>query len=782
MEAEKKEEQIIRGIQKGLLQWYDFQSFAKVLFVGEADSPLAECMKEKGLEVVCVAFPDTLSEEWKGENKDKFDYLVSMTDLEKHEEPIWILSQWKRLMKSDGHLLIGMNNRLGLRYFCGDRDCYTERNMDGIEDYRRAYVRKEDVFRGRMYDRNTLKEMLKDAGLDCVQFFSVLSDLYNPAHIFAEDYLPNEDLANRVFPTYHSPDTVFLDEEPLYEQMIRNGMFHQTANAYLIECALDGELSDVNQVTASTERGRENALFTVIYKSGMVEKRAAYAEGRERLGLLEEHGRDLEQHGLRVIAGKVEDGIYRMPYVSAQSGQLYLKELLFQDKGKFLEAMDHFRDLILQSSEIEKADTGDGEGAVLRRGYLDLIPLNSFFIDGEFVFYDQEFCEEHYPANVLLLRMVSSFYLGNAEFQKILPREEMFHRYGLMPNLEHWYTLEWNFLNRLLNRKELLIYHEKCRRNNETVNANRQRMNYSETEYQRLFMDIFKGVKGRKLILFGAGTFTKRYLGLYKRDYPVYAIIDNEQDKWGQELEGITIHSPDILKQLPPEDYKVFICVKNYLSIVRQMRKMGVKNYSVFDPSKSYSRKDIIQGGIKTTGSAPGSMERETETAWKDTGAANGGVETIEGRIEVGNSEERISKKYNIGYVAGVFDMFHAGHLNMFRKAKEQCDYLIVGVVSDEGVYRKKKHYPVIPCEDRLEIVRACRYVDQAEELPAGFDSIRDAHKLFQFDCQFSGTDYADSPNWLADKEYLERQGAELVFFPYTERVSSTKLREKLGK
>lgn len=743
MEIMMKDTQIIRQIQKGLLQWYDFKPGSRALYIGDAASPMVECLRECGVKCVCAGLEDTLSEEWEGwvKFKGNFSYLISVADLERSEDPQKVLSVWKGYLSSDGHMLLGMNNRLGLRYFCGDRDCYTGRSFDGIEDYRRAYKKREDSFQGRMYDRYTLQRMLGETGFCAYQIYSVLSDLGNPALIFAEDYLPNEDLGNRVFPTYYCPDTVFLEEEPLYGQMIRNGMFHQTANAFLIECSMDGTLSDVRHVTASLERGRRDALLTVIRRKGIVEKRAAYPEGAQRLEALIEHGQDLRTHGLRVVEAKLQDGVYQMPYVHAETGQRYLKQLLLKDKDKFLAAMDHFRDLIMMSSECDN----EGEGSrILHRAYLDLVPLNSFFVDGEFVFYDQEFCEEDYPLNVLLFRMVSSFYAGNMEFERILPEKELFARYGLLSELDRWQRLEERFLSQLLNKKELQVYHENCRRNAEVTYANRLRINYSEAEYRLLFTDIFQGIKGKQLVLFGSGMYAKRFLGLYGRDYPNCVIVDNDSKKWGQKLHGIMIQQPDILYQMPEGGYKVLICVKNYLSILRQMRDMGVKHYAVFDPSKSYSRE--INLAVR---------------------------KAVEG--------ENDPKKYQIGYVAGVFDMFHVGHLNLLCRAKEQCEYLIVGVVSDEGVYRKKGKYPIISCEDRVEIIRACRYADQVEELPAGFDSVRDAYKLFHFDCQFTGTDYAGSPGWLADKAYLEKQGADLVFFPYTEKISSTMLREELN-
>ncbi len=742
METEKD---LVKGIKKGLLQWYHFENGSKILYIKNIQDAISEMFEELPVMLSCVSCEQSCDEEWQQEYKGVFDYLICIEDLEYYQNPEQILCGWHKLLKEDGRLILGVNNRLGIRYFCGDRDPYTGRNFDGVEGYRRAYSKREDEFLGRCYSRQEWQQMLRNAKWKSFRFFSVLSDLQNPSLIYAEDYLPNEDLSNRLFPTYNYPDTIFLEEASLYQGLTENGMFHTMANAYLIECAPEDKACDILHVTCSLERGRENALYTIIHRAGIVEKKAAYAEGQKRLEKLAEHRRDLAEHGISVVETKMQGKVCVMPYISAEVGQLYLKRLLQTDVDQFLRKMDHFRDLILRSSDITELDKGDGEGVILRRGYLDMVPLNSFYIDETFVFYDQEFCEENYPANMIITRMIATFYAGNTEFEKILPINTLFERYGLIENLSRWREMESEFLKKLRKEKELGKYHMACRCNGDVLHANRQRMNYSADDYQKLFIDIFQQADTRKLILFGSGNFTKRFLALYGQDYPVYAIIDNNQEKWGETMEGITIQSPELLRELRNGEYKVLICIKNYLSVMRQLENMGVREYSVYDSGKDYprKRKPIIQG----------QAERGSD-----------------------------SKKYHTGYIAGVFDLFHVGHLNMFKRAKEQCEYLIVGIVSDEGVRRFKKVEPFIPYVERVEMVRACRYVDEVVEIPLYYGGTRDAYKLYHFDCQFSGSDYVNDPEWLKEKEYLERRGAEMVFFPYTESTSSSQLKALINK
>lgn len=134
-------------------------------------------------------------------------------------------------------------------------------------------------------------------------------------------------------------------------------------------------------------------------------------------------------------------------------------------------------------------------------------------------------------------------------------------------------------------------------------------------------------------------------------------------------------------------------------------------------------------------------------------------------------------KKYKIGYTTGVFDLFHIGHLNILKNAKEQCEYLIVGVSTDEVVEKYKHKIPVIPYEERKKIVEAIKYVD--EVVPqTSIDKIEALEKL-KFDVMFHGDDWKGSELYKKIEEEFNKKGVELVFLPHTFGISSTELVKK---
>lgn len=128
-----------------------------------------------------------------------------------------------------------------------------------------------------------------------------------------------------------------------------------------------------------------------------------------------------------------------------------------------------------------------------------------------------------------------------------------------------------------------------------------------------------------------------------------------------------------------------------------------------------------------------------------------------------------------IGYTAGVYDMFHIGHLNLLMNAKERCDYLIVGVNSDQATYDYKQKYPVIPEEERLRIVEAIRYVDEAV-LVQDRDKVH-AYEKFKPDVIIVGDDHKNEKSWQDLDAHLREHGDKVIFLPYTQHLSSTKLR-----
>lgn len=262
-----------------MIKWYTFQKNKKALYVAcgtQIDSAMAEAMCESGLDVdnVTVSELEDISQK-------RYDYIVLTSVIEQTkdiEEAIELLTRICSFLKEDGKLLIGANNRLGIRYFCGDKDIYTGRNFDSIENYVRADNSVFDHMKGRSYAKTEIKEILEKSGILQYRFFSVFPVLERPQIIFSDDYKPNEQLDIRIFPQYNCADTVFLEEERLYDTLIKNDMFHTLANAFWIECGFDGVFSNVNQVTMSMDRGREHAMFTILHKDDRVEKRAVYKE------------------------------------------------------------------------------------------------------------------------------------------------------------------------------------------------------------------------------------------------------------------------------------------------------------------------------------------------------------------------------------------------------------------------------------------------------------------------------------------------------------------------
>lgn len=134
-------------------------------------------------------------------------------------------------------------------------------------------------------------------------------------------------------------------------------------------------------------------------------------------------------------------------------------------------------------------------------------------------------------------------------------------------------------------------------------------------------------------------------------------------------------------------------------------------------------------------------------------------------------------EKKIIGFTSGVFDMFHIGHLNILKHAKEKCDYLIVGVSTDKCVESYKHRHPIIPFEQRAAIVAAIKYVD--EVIPQETMDKLEILKNHHFDVMFHGDEWKGTALYERYQKEFANYGARIEFLSHTEGISSTLLREK---
>ena len=240
----------------------------------------------------------------------------------------------------------------------------------------------------------------------------------------------------------------------------------------------------------------------------------------------------------------------------------------------------------------------------------------------------------------------------------------------------------------------------------------------------------------KDIILFGTGKYFENYMACYGLETgkrPLFA-VDNDLSMVGSCKLGVEIKSPEVLRGMAREQFYVVICCARHEEIGRQLEAMGIGDYHYYKPVPIEDVYDEL--------------------------AANA------------------PRPYGIGYVPGVFDLFHVGHLNLLRRSKARCDFLIAGVLTDELVEYFKKRRPVVPYEQRAAVVGAISYVDRV--VPVDFSNTYkiDAWKKYHFDCHFSGNDHG--ADWSHDLQQLREVGSNMEFFEYTKATSSTQIKEKL--
>ncbi len=736
----------------GLFGWYPVKNGARILCFGKCSDTGYFASKGNQIDVICTledecSYYQNLYSDFSNvniikeytslHNTNSYDYIFyNYSDvniiLDNNEQYTSLLSSLRSVLTETGVILLCVPNRFGARYICGTPDIKTGVPFDGI--YERDSCRM---------DCSELKQMACGCGFKNICFHYPYPDNTNPSCIYSDKLEAGEELFEKVKFSEEAIGSKLMNIDQFMRAAAKNFQADFFSDNIIAEIS-NSECGDVIYSSVTAGRDEENAFITNVHESGMVSKVPIYKEGLNRLATLKRALDELENRNIPVVNLKIENNIGIMPKVSYPTLSDHLRRII-KGKDDVIPYLEKIYDLIIRSSD--KSDTlsehfkalpyGIEYGPVLKNAFFEIIPVNIFYNKGELVLFDQECVINDAPAGFIIYRCIHDLIIHIPEFALNYDVESIKNYFNISGELWNCYMkIESEIIKKDYCSEQTSNKTVKSPYNsgveNQVIQKNREHLKMNINLYDKLF-DPFFELGDRRIVLFGSGNYADSYLETYGMDYPPLFIIDNSPEKQGTSKNGIEIKSPEALKTLIYGTFRIVIAVGNSNPIVDQLEKMGYDHNSY----RIYHK--------KVTKLLPYKM-----------------------------NDTMIDGKYNIGYIPGAFDLFHIGHLNILRRCKEHCHYLIAGVINDDIVRTEKHKEPVIPFEERLEIVKQCKFVDRAIEVDSRLSNKLDAWKELRFGCLFSGSDHDEG---YADlQSHLRILGSDLMFFPYTQGTSSTKL------
>lgn len=435
-------------IRENLLNWYPFKKNKTLLEVGagmgaltglfcrsccrvvalEQSEKRAEIIKQRykkysNLEVVCGDLLEV-------DSLEKFDYIVLTGVLEyvgigNKKDNIYqeVLDLLATLLKNDGVIFIAIENRFGLKYWCGAAEDHTGVPFDGISGYDHSgYTTRYNADGVKTFSKKELEVLLNGAGFSKQRWYYPLPDYKFPNAIFSDEKLPSiTDIGSIKF-TYPEESELVADERKLYGDVIDNNVFPFFANSFLIEASRE-KLEDYYIKYASCKRDYKDQyrLLLTLNSKGNYIKSAVTEAGEEHLENCKRYLEELSQKGIDVIPYKMNEKKLESPAISypradekfrdyLKSGDIekciYMLELLkteLRKSSRCVYANSLKRGNIIEQSLALEPET-IAMGPVLEYGYIDMTFSNSFYSDKKLVFFDQEWKFPNVPVNYILYR------------------------------------------------------------------------------------------------------------------------------------------------------------------------------------------------------------------------------------------------------------------------------------------------------------------------------------------------------------------------------------------
>lgn len=527
--------------------WYDFPARDNVLLVG--DIPSAAYRETERIFTRVYKYDDC-----KFNDDIKFSLILVFGGYNKNENIIF-LKKIKKHLDRESVLLWAADNKLGTRFFCNDKHLGNEGEYLTLSEWKCLFAAVD---------------------IELTNIYYVMPDWHTAHRIYGTI---TTEIDKQVL-KYADPENMTGDEAELIDSAIDSGMFTQMVNAFIFEYRCNGSSENIEEIKLSPTKGRRYSSAMKLYKNKAVKKPLYYGGN---VKMIYDNNESLIARGLKIVPQQFIDGKIIMPYIEAPLASKILAEAANQSPEKFHVMLEKFWLCILQSSDRSNENMFPVKLAtknVLRKAYVDMVPTNAFYINGEYVFFDQEYVYDNYPAEFVMFRALMILYRSEKALEKCLPLDEVKRWFGLEELWNVFWKIEEKYIQVKLLRKDIYArYYDNTSIDRYTINKNRNimsRINYLHEA------NLFYAVEGKKIVLFGAGECCRRYLIKYGDKYPPAYIIDNDERKWHMHKQGIEILSPQQLNQENIDELHVIICSRYVESMAKDLRRMGIFDYRVF--------------------------------------------------------------------------------------------------------------------------------------------------------------------------------------------------------
>lgn len=430
-------------MREGLFNWYEFKKNANLLEVGAGFGALTGLFCERCSNVVVTERNNlrarSIKLRYKNRNnlkvlqgdistldiQEKFDYIIIVGLLEKIPQPQEFLKQIKTLLQPDGKILFTVDNRNSAHYICGGTKPLSDmKPFDNISMQCRYGFSKKDI-----------EIILQGASIERYRFFYPLPDYRLPQLIYSEQYLPQNKLNERLRPYYLQKHSLVADERVCLDKSIEDNLFSELTNSYLLECYSEDKSKAADFAAVTMDRKKEKACITKIYYPFYVEKKEVYREGFKNIQGIFNNMEEMLGRGLCVTPHDLKNNVLIMPYCRYPLLSSYLADMVKQKKVGIIDIFDKlYQDILNSSNHISPYDNyfyktikkkNMDWGPILKKAYIEMIPMNCFYDGSKFIYFDQEFTKENCPAKYVLFRALRNSYLFINGIEECVPLVEM---------------------------------------------------------------------------------------------------------------------------------------------------------------------------------------------------------------------------------------------------------------------------------------------------------------------------------------------------------------------